>query len=108
TTVTAGHDIAVLPSASHRNTGDVEHDKAYRKLAALDFDVICQFRLFSLTAIERDIELFARHCGQYIFISSASAYRKPVRGLPITETTPLENPYWAYSRAKADMERALR
>ena len=103
-----GHNNAGLPSACQLITGDVEDDDAYRKLASLDFDVVCQFRLFSMPAIERDIELFARHCGQYIFISSASAYRKPVRGLPITETTPLENPYWAYSRAKADMERALR
>jgi nucleoside-diphosphate-sugar epimerase len=52
--------------------------------------------------------MFRGHCGQYVFISSASAYEKPVRDLPITEATPLKNPYWAYSRAKADMEAILR
>ena len=79
-----------------------------RKLAALDFDVVCQFRLFTTAAMARDIGLFSGHTSQYVFISSASVYRKPVRGLPITESTPLENPYWAYSRAKADMEGLLR
>jgi nucleoside-diphosphate-sugar epimerase len=103
-----GHNNAGLPPECHLIVGDVEDDNAYRKLAAFDFDALCQFRLFTTSAIERDIALFAGHCGQYVFISSASAYRKPIRGLPITEATPLENPYWAYARAKADMERVLR
>src|SRR5262249_41093409 len=67
-----------------------------------------QFRLFAPASIRRDIALFSGHCGQYVFISSASAYAKPVRNLPITERTPLDNPHWAYSRAKAEMESILR
>jgi nucleoside-diphosphate-sugar epimerase len=115
--VRLGHDVTVfnrgnnnagLPSACRLIAGDVEDDAAYSRLAALEFDVVCQFRLFTPAAIERDIALFAGHCGQYVFISSASAYRKPMRGLPITEAMPLENPYWAYSRAKAEMEGLLR
>jgi nucleoside-diphosphate-sugar epimerase len=102
-----GHNNAGLPASCHLITGDVDDDTSYRRLAALDFDVVCQFRLFTTASMERDISLFAGHCGQYVFISSASAYRKPVRGLPITETTPLSNPYWAYSRAKAEMEALL-
>ena len=103
-----GHNNAGLPPECHVIIGDLEDDDAYRKLAALDFDAVCQFRLFTTAAMERDIGLFTGHTRQYVFISSASAYRKPVRGLPITESTPLENPYWAYSRAKADMEGLLR
>jgi nucleoside-diphosphate-sugar epimerase len=115
--VRLGHDVTVfnrgrnnsgLPPACRLIAGDVEDDAAYARLAPLDFDVVCQFRLFTTSAIERDIALFAGHCGQYVFISSASAYRKPVRDLPITEATPLENPYWAYARAKAEMEARLR
>jgi nucleoside-diphosphate-sugar epimerase len=87
--------------------GDVEDDEAYGDLARRDFDVVCQFRLFTTESIERDIALFRDHCEQYVFISTASAYSKPVRNLPITEDTPLDNPYWAYSRAKADMEALL-
>ncbi len=111
------HDVTVfnrgnrntgLPPDCHLVKGDVHDDHAYRALARQDFDVVCQFRLFTTQEIERDIEMFRGHCSQYVFISSASAYRKPVRDLPITEDTPLENPFWPYSQAKADMEALLR
>ena len=116
-TVRLGHDVTVfnrgrnnsgLPAECRFITGDVEDDAAYGRLAAMNFDAICQFRLFTSSAMSRDIALFAGHCAQYVFISSASAYRKPVRDLPITEATPLENPFWEYSRAKAAMEMLLR
>jgi nucleoside-diphosphate-sugar epimerase len=102
-----GHHNAGLPSACRLIPGDITDDAAYGRLAALHFDVICQFRLFTPAALERDLAFFAGHCGQYVFISSASAYRKPVRDLPITEATPLDNPYWPYSRDKAQMEALL-
>jgi nucleoside-diphosphate-sugar epimerase len=103
-----GHHNQGLPDACRFITGDVTDDAAYRRLAAPDFDAVCQFRLFTPASLERDLAVFTGHCGQYVFISSASAYRKPVRGLPITEATPLDNPYWPYSRAKAEMESLLR
>ena len=103
-----GHHNAGLPAACRLVQGDVEDDAAYHALAGQDFDVVCQFRLFTPAALQRDIALFTGHSAQYVFISSASAYRKPVRGLPITERTPLDNPHWAYSRAKAEMEALLR
>ncbi len=112
-----GHDVTVfnrgnhnagLPAECHFILGDVEDDAAYSKLAPVNFDVVCQFRLFTPTAMKRDIALFSGHCGQYVLISSASAYQKPLRKLPITEDTPLDNPYWDYSRAKAAMESLLR
>jgi nucleoside-diphosphate-sugar epimerase len=102
-----GHHNAGLPAEVHFITGDIEDDAAYSTLAAEKFDVVCQFRLFTPKAIERDVALFTGNCGQYLFISSASAYAKPVRNLPITEATPLHNPYWAYSRDKAAMEAVL-
>ena len=112
-----GHEVTVynrgrhnagLPAACRLVAGDVEDDAAYGRIAREGFDVVCQFRLFTPAALRRDLGFFTGHCGQYVFISSASAYRKPVRGLPITEATPLENPYWDYSRAKAEMEALLR
>jgi len=111
-----GHDVTVfnrgnrnggLPAECRFLKGDVTDDAVYSKLAERDFDVVCQFRLFSTQAMERDIALFRGHCSQYVFISSASAYQKPLRNLPITEATPLANPFWAYSQAKADMEAQL-
>ncbi len=115
--VRLGHDVTVfnrgnhnagLPASCRFVRGDVEDDAAYGRVAALGFDAVCQFRLFTPEALRRDLALFAGRCAQYVFISSASAYRKPVRGLPITEDTPLDNPHWAYSRAKAEMEALLR
>jgi len=103
-----GHHNAGLPPACRLRKGDVADDAAYGGLAREHFDVVCQFRLFVPEALRRDLAVFTGHCGQYVFISSASAYRKPVRGLPITEATPLENPWWDYSRAKAEMEGLLR
>ena len=103
-----GHHNAGLPPECRLMTGAVEDDAAYGRLAKANFDVVCQFRLFAPAALKRDLALFAGHCGQYVFISTASAYRKPVRDLPITEATPLGNPYWDYSRAKAEMEALLR
>lgn len=87
--------------------GDYTDDQAYRDLARHGFDVVCQFLALDRDAAERDIQTFGGHCGQYIFISSASAYQKPSQTALITEDTPLDNPYWAYSRSKAACEEAL-
>ena len=102
-----GNNNAMLPEECRFIRGDIENDSEYTPLSAEHFDVVCQFRLFSPAAMARDIKLFAGNCGQYVFISSASAYAKPVRNLPITEATPLDNPYWQYSRDKTAMERLL-
>jgi nucleoside-diphosphate-sugar epimerase len=71
------------------------------------FDVVANFRSFSPAKVSRDIELFEGRCRQYVYISSASAYQKPVARLPITESTPLRNPYWQYSRDKIASEELL-
>jgi len=114
--VRAGQDITVfnrgttdvdLPEQVRRIAGDLDDQAAYRKLARGNWDVVCQFKAYDLPRIELDIELFGGGCGQYVFISSASAYRKPPRTWRITEDVPLDNPFWAYSQAKADMEHRL-
>jgi nucleoside-diphosphate-sugar epimerase len=87
--------------------GDIKDDATYRRLGAMHFDVVAQFLGFEPADVERDLELFAGHCGQYIFISSASAYEKPCRTHLITEDTPLANPYMRYSRNKAACETVL-
>jgi nucleoside-diphosphate-sugar epimerase len=72
-----------------------------------DFDVVANFRSFLPEQVRRDIKLFAGRTAQYLYISSASAYQKPVAHLPITESTPLKNPFWQYSRDKIASEDAL-
>ena len=76
-------------------------------VGALEFDVVVNFRSFLPAQVEADVALFSGRTGQYVYISSASAYQKPVAGLPIRESTPLRNPFWEYSRNKIASEDVL-
>lgn len=71
------------------------------------FDVVAQFIGYTAEDVERDIRLFQNKTKQYIYISSASAYQKPSVDYRITESTPLANPYWEYSRHKIAAEEVL-
>ena len=111
-----GHEVTLfnrgkrgntIPEGVRQVTGDVTNREELASVAQQNFDVVCQFLGFVTEDVQRDIEIFADSCSQYIFISSASAYQKPNHGAVITETTPLNNPYWAYSRNKAACEYAL-
>ena len=62
---------------------------------------------FTADDIERDMRLFGGKTGQFVFISSASAYQKPPAHYLITEETPLDNPFWQYSRDKIACEERL-
>ncbi len=77
------------------------------KLAGRKFDVIADFIAFTVDQVERDIQLFSGKTAQYFFISSASAYQKPLSSPFITESTPLSNPFWQYSRDKIACEELL-
>jgi len=71
------------------------------------FDVVVNWIAFTPEDINRDFRLFRNKTDQYIFISSASCYQKPLSHPVITESTPLANPYWDYSRNKIACEDAL-
>lgn len=77
------------------------------KIADLNFDVVCDFIAFHYSALERDYRLFKNKTKQFMYISSASAYQKPLSDYRITEGTPLANPYWEYSRNKIAGEEFL-
>ncbi len=76
-------------------------------LGDLTFDAVVEWIAFTPEEVKADIQLFRNRTRQYVFISSASAYEKPPSSLPITESTPLHNPYWQYSRNKATCEALL-
>ncbi len=76
-------------------------------LGRREFDAVADFVAFTPEHVQRDVDFFAGRTGQYVFISSASAYQKPVMRLPITESTPLANPFWRYSRDKIACEELL-
>jgi nucleoside-diphosphate-sugar epimerase len=71
------------------------------------FDVVAQFMAFTPDQVDADIERFAGRTRQYVFVSSASAYQKPPASVPVTESTPLKNPFWQYSRDKIACEDRL-
>jgi nucleoside-diphosphate-sugar epimerase len=82
------------------------------------YDAVVDWIAFLPRDIERDLSWFgggegqggggpAAQTGQFIFISSASAYQKPASHPIITESTPLANPYWEYSRNKIACEERL-
>jgi nucleoside-diphosphate-sugar epimerase len=96
-----------LPASVRRIAGELDDQAAYAALGKDNWDVVCQFLAYDIARVRRDVEVFAGRCGQYVFISSASAYQKPPPRIVVTEATPLDNPYWPYSRAKAEMERYL-
>jgi nucleoside-diphosphate-sugar epimerase len=88
--------------------GDIRDPaSARRALGDHRFDVVVDFIAFTPEHIELDLQLFLGRTRQYLFISSASAYQTPVAGLPVTESTPLDNPFWDYSRAKIACEERL-
>ena len=103
-----GQTVRPIPEGAQILHGDVRDSASMeRALGDACFDVVVNWISFTPDHVEADIELFRGRTGQYIFISSASAYQKPLSSLPITESTPLDNPFWAYSRAKIACEERL-
>jgi len=115
--VEAGHDLTLLnrgktarpiPHNVDRLEGDIrDPDEARRILEGKTFDVVVDWVAFTPEHIEIDLALFRGNTEQYIFISSASAYQTPPARLPVTESTPLSNPFWEYSQEKIACEERL-
>jgi nucleoside-diphosphate-sugar epimerase len=82
-------------------------DSVMDVLGDLTFDSVVDWVAYIPKQVQVDIELFRERTRQYIFISSASAYQTPPAYLPVQESTPLHNPFWEYSRHKADCEAVL-
>lgn len=92
----------------HQITADVHRfDEAQAALKDHSFDVVVDWIAYTPDDVERDLALFRGRTKQFVFISSASAYQKPPSHYIITESTPLYNPYWEYSRNKIACELRL-
>ena len=103
-----GQTARPIPEGARILRGDIrDRTSVERALGDTTFDAVVNWVNFTPDQVEADIELFRDRTAQYIFISSASAYQKPISSLPITESTPLDNPFWAYSRAKLACEERL-
>ncbi len=106
--INRGSRNEVLQTNVKTITADINNEADVKeKLGDLQFDVVCDFIAFVPSQLERDYRLFAGRTKQFMFISSASAYQKPLSDYKITESTPLANPYWEYSRNKIACEEYL-
>ena len=116
--VAAGIDLTILnrgstswrpaPEGAEVIHADVRDPAAVRAaVGEITFDVVVNFVAFTPQHVQADVDIFGGRTGQYVFISSASAYQTPPSRLPIVESTPLRNPYWQYSRDKIACEDLL-
>ncbi|MEK0313355.1 SDR family oxidoreductase [Cohnella sp. 56] len=97
-----------LPASVKTLEADINDEARVAELIRdLSFDVVADFIAFVPAQLERDYRLFAGKTKQFMFISSASAYQKPLSDYRVTESTPLANPYWEYSRNKIACEEYL-
>lgn len=113
-----GHEVTVLnrgqssvrpvPDEVEVLTADIRDPQSVRgALGQRSFDVVVDYIAYLPEQVEADAALFAGRTGQYVFISSASAYQTPPASLPVTEDTPLDNPFWEYSRNKIACEQRI-
>jgi nucleoside-diphosphate-sugar epimerase len=108
TLLTRGQHVAEAVDGAETLKVDINDAPAVsRALQGRQFDVVVNWIAFTPGDIERDVKLFRERTRQYIFISSASAYQKPSTDYLITESTPLANPHWDYSRNKIACEERL-
>ena len=116
--VNAGIDLYVLnrgqsttrplPADVTGLRADVRNPASVRDaIEGLDFDCVVDWIAFTPEHVQSDVDLLRDRTGQYVFISSASAYQTPPARLPVTESTPLRNPFWQYSRDKIACEDLL-
>jgi nucleoside-diphosphate-sugar epimerase len=105
TILNRGRSTRPVPEGVETLSADVRDASAVREaLAGREFDAVADFITYTPDQAKASLDLFAGRSGQYVFISSASAYQKPPTRLPIRESTPLKNPFWQYSRDKIACE----
>lgn len=107
TLLNRGNRQSDVPGAKQLILDINDEAAAAKALAGEAYDVVADFIAFVPAQAERDVRLFRGKTDQYIVISSASAYQKPLSHPVITEATPLSNPYWEYSRNKIAIEEYL-
>jgi nucleoside-diphosphate-sugar epimerase len=102
-----GRTERALPEGANVIHGDISDPAIGDSLQGHTWDAVVDWIAFKPQDVQRDIDLFRDRTGQYIFISSASAYQTPPAILPVKESTPLDNPFWRYSQEKIACEELL-
>ena len=108
TLLNRGETDRKIPEGARVIHGDIRRSASLPKeITQETYDAVVNWINFTPDQVQADIELFSGRIGQYIFISSASAYQTPPSKLPVTESTPLYNPIWKYSQDKIACEELL-
>ncbi|MFF2243335.1 NAD-dependent epimerase/dehydratase family protein [Arthrobacter sp. NPDC058130] len=84
--------------------------RSYELEAALighRYDAVINFLSFDASDAARMVELFTNRTEQYVHISSASVYGKPLLTSPVTESTQRHNRFTKYARDKIAAEDRL-
>lgn len=103
-----GNNNDKLPKHIKVLIGDMNNEESIKRLLdEYSFDVVVNWIAYTVDHVKRDYRLFKGKTSQYIFISSASAYLKPLQTPLITEDYPLGNKYWEYSDNKRLCEEYL-
>jgi nucleoside-diphosphate-sugar epimerase len=98
---------AAVPAAETITADISDAAAAAKAVSGRTWDSVVDFISFTPADIEARIALFRGATRQFVFISSASAYQKPLTDSVVTESTPLANPLWDYSRNKIACEERL-
>jgi nucleoside-diphosphate-sugar epimerase len=93
-----------IPGVTSLHADIHNKEEISKALGDLDFDAVVDWIAFIPDDVKRDYEIFKGRTKQFIFISSASVYQKPLSCPRITESTPLANPVWEYSQNKIACE----
>lgn len=89
-------------------SGDVTDPASLQQaLGDFEFDSVVNFLSYTAADAQRFVEIFTERTRQYVQISSASVYGKPVLQTPIVESSPTHNRFLAYARDKLAAEHAL-
>ena len=113
--VARGYDVTLLNrgkrgtvAGTRQIVADLDNTAAVASaLGNQTWDVVADFVIFTPEQLEQRLGFFRGRVGQFVFISSASAYQRPVTHYLVTESTPLANPFWDYSRNKIACEERL-
>jgi nucleoside-diphosphate-sugar epimerase len=112
----AGHEVTLLTRGQRPSPfgdrvrvlkGDRDEPRALEAAAARSTDAVVDFVAYHPSQVEAALSAFSGRTGQYLFISSTAAYKKPLPHPVVTEETPLENPFWEYAREKIACEARL-
>ncbi|WP_412816931.1 SDR family oxidoreductase [Micromonospora sp. MS34] len=109
TVLTRGGDtVRPVPPQATALRADIRDPGSVRAaIGGREFDAVVDWVAFTPEHVQTDLDLFRGRTGQYVFISSASAYQTPPARVPIVESMPLRNPFWQYSRDKIACEDVL-